>query len=176
MEGGFGLGKAEPGAKPKETFYNSPMKGDGKYKDKVESQQGTKEGFETSSKAQYRPKMDRNQAFSEFKETAGAELVQEIEANKQKNKIKKAELKSKHVELTELKEEINKLSNEISTLKESKNVDENELKTKEYNLADMKSSYKEKYSEVKESKELTTELNKLIEENMNKLLEEFEKW
>lgn len=32
------------------------------------------------------------------------------------------------------------------------------------------------YIEVKECKESTTELNKLIEENMNKLLEEFEEW
>jgi len=30
MEGGFGLGKAEPSAKPKETFYNSPTKGNNK--------------------------------------------------------------------------------------------------------------------------------------------------
>lgn len=141
MEGGFGLGKAEPGAKPKETFYNSPTKGEGKGGSlKNDSQQQTKEGFETSSKNAQRPKMDRNQAFVEFKESAGAELVQEIEENKEKNKNKKAELKSKHSDLADLKSEINKLTNEIASLKESKSADDNEIKTKEFNLIDMKTS------------------------------------
>jgi len=40
----------------------------------------------------------------------------------------------------------------------------------------MKVSYKTKYVEVKESKEKTTTLNKQIEEDMNRLLEEFEIW
>lgn len=118
MEGGFGLGKAEPSAKPKETFYNSPTKGEGGKGAKTDVGFGTKEGFETSSKVAYRPKMDRNQAFSEFKETTGAELVAEIEANKEENKSNKAELKIKHTELSLLKEEISKLADEIKTIKE----------------------------------------------------------
>lgn len=66
MEGGFGLGKAEPSAKPKETFYNSPTKGSNKAIGSIDIayKSGT-EGFETSKERNYRPKMDRSNAFQE---------------------------------------------------------------------------------------------------------------
>lgn len=143
MEGGFGLGKAEPSAKPKETFYNSPTKGSNKVVHTDAGGNTAKDGFDMTNKQAYRPKMDRNNAFLEFKESAGLNLVTEIEQDKSNLKAKKAQLKSMHAEFTSLKDEINKLSEEIQSLKETSSND-NEVKTKEMNLQDMKGSYKEK--------------------------------
>lgn len=176
MEGGFGLGKAEPSAKPKETFQNSPTKGNNKATGNIDVgyKSGT-EGFDKVKEKGQRPKMDRNNAFMEYKESAGVELVAEIEQDKTNLKTKKAELKIMHTEFTNLKDEVNKLSEEINSLKESAS-DDNELKTKEINLQDMKRSQKEKYTALKEMKENITELNKQTEEGMNRLLEGFEQW
>lgn len=143
MEGGFGLGKAEPSAKPKETFYNSPNKGAGKVMHTEVGYATAKDGFDVN-KQQYRPKMDRNNAFQEYKESAGLDLVTEVEEDKANLKAKKVELKNMHGEFTSLKEEVNKLTEEINSLKLTASPEENELKTKEVNLHDMKVSQKEK--------------------------------
>jgi len=120
--------------------------------------------------------MDRNQAFQEYKESTGADLVSEIDEVKTSLKNTKAKLRSVHKEFTGLKEEITKLTDEVLSLKSSVGINDNEYKTKQTNLSDMNISYKEIYTELKELKDLIAQLNLNSDEKMVELLAEFEKW
>lgn len=124
LEGGFGLGKASPGAKPKETFYTSPTKSEPKAnkfnetKNKLFTQGITT--FENEEKNKILERMPEKQvAFEEFKESKGSEIVELIERDKNSQKDLRIKIKEKSEECQELKSIIESRAFEVKELKEN---------------------------------------------------------
>lgn len=114
MGGGFGLGKADPNSKPKETFYSSPTKSDGKgmfLETKTKFNKTTEADDKQTVKV-----VDKQTAYLEFKESRGGEIVKDIEQDRESQKVKKEQIHAISDRCSEFKETIEQLTIELKDM------------------------------------------------------------
>ena len=181
---GFGIGRANPRARPLDSSIIDPKREFLQEEDETEDRQKTVEKTVPKS-TEIRPAVvitvDKNQAFMEFKNTEGRDIDLSLAQNK-------AELKARKLAIRTVTEEINQLGKRIEDAKERideiraarGDQDEDVIDEEEYSLIkalkELKRGFKGKFEDLRRSKAEAQEITQAIDQARHRLIDEFDTW
>jgi len=181
---GFGIGRANPRARPLDSSIIDPKREFLQEEDEAEDRQKTVEKTLPKS-TEIRPAVvitvDKNQAFMEFKNTEGRDIDLSLAQNK-------AELKARKLAIRTVTEEINQLGKRIEDAKERideiraarGDQDEDVIDEEEYSLIkalkELKRGFKGKFEDLRRSKAEAQEITQAIDQARHRLIDEFDTW
>lgn len=180
--GGFGLGRANPTAKPTDTSALEPRT---HFLQEEEEGPNSSISLEESKKrsagSQRKQPIDKNQAFMEFKNVDGRDIDLALSQNREDHKEKKTKLKHLSARINKTKSEIDDYKNKVDELRKFKNPEEEDVIDEEEfefikKLKDLKKAYRAEYDQMKSLKEEVNIIAQNIEFTREKLINEFEAW
>jgi kinesin family protein 6/9 len=181
---GFGLGTAGPGSKPIDTSALEPKERFVQIEEE-ESKEPAVESVKKSASRTYRPPIDKNQAFMEFKNSVGRSIEDALRENKVNStqrefKSSTAQLRSQAAELNSTKANIDDIKTRIEEIRAHRPMEEDVIDEEEFALIktmkELKQDYRLKYSSLQDLKQDNQRLSQAIEQGRTRLVAEFEAW
>lgn len=185
---GFGLGKANPHARPADTtaieLRTNFVQDEEEDKAEVtyDSEDSRLSGqLGSKSRVSKPPPIDKNQAFMEFKNTEGRRLDEALTQNRSDLKDKKVLSRNLAVAVNTIKRDIDTISINLDSLRAQKPGEEEDvIDEEEYSmikqLKDLKKTYREKYDDLKKIKDEVNNISLAIDQSKQKLIYDFEGW
>mmetsp|Transcript_8117 Transcript_8117/g.15977 ORF Transcript_8117/g.15977 Transcript_8117/m.15977 type:complete len:608 (+) Transcript_8117:349-2172(+) len=179
---GFGLGVAGPGSKPLDASALEPKERfvqieEGEEEHKVAS---AVESSKKPSARSMKPSVDKNQAFMDFKNSAGRTIEDALRENKRDFKSSSAQLKQQANELNSTKQRIDDIKARIDQIRAGRPMEDDVIDEEEYALIkqmkDLKHNYRATYASLQTLKQENQRLGQAIEQGRNRLVAEFEAW
>mmetsp|Transcript_14032 Transcript_14032/g.14066 ORF Transcript_14032/g.14066 Transcript_14032/m.14066 type:complete len:623 (+) Transcript_14032:287-2155(+) len=182
--GGFGLGRANPNAKPMDTSALEPRTHFMQAEEEeinVNKSLSFEENKKKSSGSQRKQPIDKNQAFMEFKNVDGRDINNALNQNREDHKDKKARLKEVGARINRIKSEIDECKEKVEQIRRNKPSEEEDVIDEEEfeyikRLKDLKKVYRVEYDQMKNLKEEVNMIAQSIEFSRERLINEFEAW
>lgn len=181
--GGFGLGRANPNARPAD---NTALESKNNFLQEEETDEKKPKTAEELKKfsaktARKQPLIDKNQAFMEFKNSDGREIEVNLSQNKEDLKDRKTRLKTTTSEVNRLKKNIDECKETVDEIRIKRGDDEEGVIDEEEfayikRLKDYKKIYRTNFDRMKALKEEISIIGQNIEFAKEKLISEFEMW
>lgn len=183
---GFGLGVAGLGSKPidatalepKERFVQIEEEPD------LSKPQSAADSKKPSARRAL-PTVDKNQAFMDFKNSAGRDIEDSLRENKVSDrqrdfKDSSAQLRAQTNELNTTKVRIDEIAQQISVIRSNRPMEEDVIDEEEFALIkqmkDLKQNYRLNYASLQTLKQENQRLAQAIEQGRTRLVAEFEAW
>jgi kinesin family member 6/9 len=183
ISSGFGIGKANPNARPADSTAlesrNQFHQEEEFEEKKVYSPEESKKFLSKTPLKQ--PQIDKNQAFMEFKNGDGREIDTNLNQNKEDQKQRKNRLKSITKEVNQIKKSIDECKSMVDNIRKDRgNEEEGIIDEEEFayikKLKDLKKSYRNHFDQMRSIKDELNIIDQNIEYAREKLISEFEIW
>ena len=182
--GGFGLGRANPNARPADT---TALEGKAGFQQEEEVDERKLESAEMdkansmSRGLRKQPLIDKNQAFMEFKNGDGREIEGNLEQNKEDLRDRKYRLKNATSEVNRIKRIIDECKETVDNIRRNQGDNEEEVIDEEEfafikRLKDNKKLYRSNFDQMRALKEEINIIGQNIEYAKERLISEFEIW
>lgn len=186
LSAGFGIGRANPNAKPSDSSAFEPksqfkQEEDEESKDRVKSIHSITPEEARKRTAAKKAQPDKNQAFSEFKSLEGSDLENNLNSQKEFVREKKEILLRLTGEVNLLKQNIDNTKDVIESARKHRAADEEDIIDEEEfvyikKLRDLKKMYRVNFEQLRGLKDEIANANRNIEFVRDKIISEFERW
>lgn len=181
---GFGIGRANPRARPLDSSAIDPKREFPQEEEEAEGKQKTMEKAPPKP-AETRPavviNVDKNQAFMEFKNTEGRDIDLALTQNKAELKARKQAIKALTQDINQLNKRIEEAKERIDDIRAARgDSEEDVIDEEEYSLIktlkELKRGYKDRFEELRRTKNESEEITQAIDQTRHRLIDEFDVW
>ena len=189
LTAGFGLGRANPNSRP---IDSTALEGKSPFRQEEDETMLSKKSLMSSTPEEQKKlgsskgvriqeRLNKNQAFAEFKLTDGKEIETNLRNHKEELKEKKEELQELTSTVNDLKKKIDQTKEIIDNTRRHRATEEEDIIDEEEfayikKLRDLKKTYRTKFDSLKGLKDEAASITSNIEYLREKIISEFDRW